>query len=83
MAEAMIELCGGYNRVKFGYREEQTEEDDEQFLLCLNSQLLSIRQEQPAILSSTSFENLWNHLLENGHFRPTSPRFECLKSIIR
>ena len=82
MAEVMVELCGGYNRVKFGYREEQTEKDDEQFLLCLTSQLQSIRHEQPAILVGTSFENLWKHLLENGHFRPTSPRFESLKSII-
>jgi Fic family protein len=83
MGEAMVELCGGYNRVKFGYRDVQTEEDDEQFLFCLNSQLQSIRQEGPTILFSTSFENLWDHLLKNGHFRSTSPRFECLTSIIR
>jgi hypothetical protein len=83
MAAFMLEICQGYNRNKYGFRNTYTAKDEEQALISLQSQLQRIRNGNLMILKSETFKQLRDHLEEKGHMRLNSPRFEALRKILR
>lgn len=77
MARFMIALCDGANQIDPGFRGVT---DDVRMSEGLRRSLLLIERENEVLDSFPEFASLQSHLESHGHFRTTSPRFECLRS---
>jgi hypothetical protein len=83
MSALILELCGGYNRIDFGYGAVRSEREDKLAADVLESQLRSLLDNNLGICRGKPFTCLRDHLLKDGHFTQRSPRFEAVRHVIR
>jgi hypothetical protein len=83
MAQFMIAVSAGANVVDPGGGGARSETDEVRMSEALRRHLLSLDDERDGIVSAPAFTSLLSHLDSEHHFRATSPRFECLSSVLQ
>lgn len=82
MAMFMIRLANGHNVADPAGNSRRTSSEDEKAHAALCDELERMRDGTSTILSTEEFRNLKDHFWTDRHFRPTSPRFECLRGVL-
>jgi hypothetical protein len=83
MAQFMIAVGDGANVLDPGSGGTRSVSDDVRMGDAIRRHLLSIDDENDGIVVMPAFTNLLSHLETDGHLRATSPRFECLRSLLQ
>lgn len=83
MAQFMIALADGANVIDPGSGGTRSAPDDARMADAIRRHLQSLRMDDEATVFRSPFTNLQAHLESEGHFRATSPRFECLRTLLR
>lgn len=82
MAQFMISVGNGANVISPAGGGTHDASNDERMSVSLEDHLLSLTSRSTEVVRLPAFVELSTHLRSHGHFRSTSPRFECLRSVL-
>jgi hypothetical protein len=80
MGNFMLSLSGGYNRIKHGFREDHTSEEEEGAVRVFAMNLTAFNEGK--MYKDSCWVDFLAHLEQCGHFVPHSPRFRCLRGLM-
>jgi hypothetical protein len=80
MAMFVMKIAGEHNVVDPGGWRDDTA--PRKMADAIKGTLLALCESAPNLFATPEFQSLKSHLHAYGHFRPTSPRFECLRDVL-